>query len=151
MERTDAWNTCVTAIKDKYDSHIRTVLGRIRDAFVGAGWHCDDVELMDGDDFSWTFSASRSLDEPQDNDVDVLLPLCESPLYDGTEDGVTFRLDVCRRGGQILGGLYPYNYTERCWVPIDDSNAIEVRWAIFERADPDVPAALDLYPGATNA
>lgn len=35
-------------------------------------------------------------------------------------------------GGVIIGGLTPYNYSDRLWVSRKDPEAVEERWDLFE-------------------
>jgi hypothetical protein len=39
--------------------------------------------------------------------------------------------------GRIIGGLTPFNYTDRCWVSRNDQQAVEERFRILEEADED--------------
>jgi hypothetical protein len=135
------WNDRVEEIKDRYAARIVKVLESIRAELQAAGYHVDEPFDMSCDSFSWSLLVrigSKPEDAATDGDVDINLKIAESTEYDGdgSEEGINFSLDVVEYGGRIMGGLTPYNYTRDVWVSLDDADAIEARFSIFEETDP---------------
>ena len=136
-------------LKDRYGERIVANLNGIRiellNEYIGEGEtiHVEKPWLMDGDGFSWWMlvqtesQKERSDEDSSDLDgIDIRFDICESEEYDGTENGVNFSVDITTVGGEIIGGMTPFNYTDDCWVSRDDEGAIEERFSIMERADP---------------
>lgn len=134
-------------IKDKYAARIAALL----DAVI-ADIREEDESLviseiydMHCDDFRWTFNVHRAGDidaaEDEPQGADVTFVICESEEYDGEQNGVNFAVEIVGVGGEIVGGITPYNYTDRCWVSRGDADAVEERFQLVERA-PTSDAAL---------
>jgi hypothetical protein len=129
-------------IKEKYAARIEKILSNIREALVEDGWHVEEPWEMGGnDEYRWTMLVSATnphIDgtEPDEDDVDISLTILESEHNDGEENGVNFGVDVVTVGGSILGGMTPYNYTNRVWVARDQPEAIEERFTLVEDCDP---------------
>jgi hypothetical protein len=121
------------AIKGKYEQRILAVLNRIAETLRKAGYTVDDPVDLSCDQYSWLLLVHGDGDQ---DTIDISFKICESEQYDGEEGGVNFALDIVEWGGRILGGLTPFNYTDRCWVDRSDEEAVEERFAIFEEADP---------------
>ena len=143
---TATWNDRAEEIKDRYAGRIVTVLESIRAELQEAGYQVDEPADFSGDDYRWSMlvRVGSKPDEPPGNgDVDITLQIAESMQFEGTADGINFSLEIVEWGGRILGGLTPYNYTPDVWVSLDDADAIEMRFSIFEEADPaDIIALL---------
>jgi hypothetical protein len=138
-------------IKDKYEPRIAKVLGGIVAALREdePTLHVGEPYDMHGDDYRWSFNVHTAADaelaatigdEPMGADVSFVI--CESEQYDGEKFGVNFAVEIVGVGGEIIGGLTPYNYTGECWVSRCDAEAIEERFAIVERCDPSEAAHL---------
>ena len=134
-------------IKDKYASRITTLL----DAIVAELREADEtlcvseVYDMHCDDFRWTYNVHTAEQDKHKDDlqgVDVTFVICESEQYDGEKNGVNFAVEIVGVGGEIVGGITPYNYSDRCWVPRSDPEAIEERFQLVEQADPSSAAEL---------
>lgn len=128
----------VTAVKDRYAERIVKVMERIRAELQEAGYHTEGPDEIFGDDYRWALLArieSKPGEDFANGDVDITFEIAESEQFEGTEDGINFSVNVVEYGGRIRGGLTPYNYTEDVWVSLDDDEAIEDRFAIFEQAD----------------
>jgi hypothetical protein len=121
-------------IKEKYEHRILAVLNRIAETLREAGYGVDEPVDMSCDEYWWSLLVHGDSDE---DTIDISFKICESEQYDGEEGGVNFALDIVEMGGRILGGLCPFNYTDRCWVDRSDEEAVEERFAIFEEANPD--------------
>jgi len=129
----------VTAVKDRYAERILKVLESIRASLQEAGYHVEEPFDMSGDDYRWSMLVrveSKPDGDYANGDVDITFEIAESEQFEGTEEGINFSIDVVEYGGRIRGGLTPYNYTEDVWANLDDTDAIEDRFAIFEQADP---------------
>ena len=134
-------------IKTTYEARIRALLdgiaSQIRDG--DPTLQVSEIDEMFGDDYRWSLLV-QTAEQAQDKDdlqgVDVTFVICESELYDGEENGVNFAVEIVGVGGEIIGGLTPYNYTERCWVSRDDSDAVEERFQLVEHASPGDAAYL---------
>jgi hypothetical protein len=127
-------------IKDKYAARIVAILNNVvsdireeDDSLV-----ISEVYDMHCDDFRWTFNVHRAEDteasktDPQG--VDVTFVICESEEYDGEKNGANFAVEIVGVGGEIVGGITPYNYTDQCWVSRLDPDAIEERFQLVETA-----------------
>ncbi len=135
-------------IMRKYRERIVAIMERIADVLREEGYLVGGPEFWDGDDYRWVLlvHVDGDSDKLGDEDVDISFKLCESEEYDGTPGGVNFALDIVQVGGRIIGGLTPFNYTERCWVPRNDSEAVEERFRIMEQADEgDIPALIERH------
>lgn len=77
------------------------------------------------------FVPNENFDNLVPEPVDITVEIAESVQYDGTLDGVNFGLNIVEEGGLILGGLTPYNYTDKVWVDVDNANALESRWNLL--------------------
>lgn len=110
---------------------MQDVLRELSTAFAEEGYIASPVYDRTDEEYGYAFivSGGNLVEE-----VDVSLTLAESFSY-GDLDGVSFALDVVAFGGEIIGGLTPYNYTPDCWVPVDDAEAVSDRLAIIEQAD----------------
>lgn len=127
-------------IKDKYAERIVEILSGITAEIRSEDDAIAISEVIDMhcDDSRWTFNAYLPSDlddaEPEPQGVDVTFVICESEQYDGEQNGVNFAVEIVGVGGEIVGGLTPHNYTDRCWVSRDDAKAIEERFRLVENA-----------------
>lgn len=138
------YNEKVKTLTEKYEPRIRALLARYGEAFRAAGYGWDGEIWAEADEeYRWQVTLLRPGTEqdeesgrPPDDAVDVTFIVCEEKEYDDADgEGVTFRLDLTEVGGRILGGQAPYNYTPKCWLPLDDEDEIEARFRLFEAAD----------------
>jgi hypothetical protein len=127
-------------IKDKYAERIVEILSGITAEIRSEDDAIAISEVIDMhcDDFRWTFNAYLPSDlddaDPEPQGVDVTFVICESEHYDGEQNGVNFAVEIVGVGGEIVGGLTPHNYTDRCWVSRDDAEEIEERFRLVENA-----------------
>lgn len=125
-------------IKNKYEKRIMAILVRIADVLRAAGFRVEGPWDLSSDDYWWAMLA-----DVEGVKVDVSFKICESEQCDGVKGGVNFALDIVEEGGRIIGGLTPFNYTDRCWVSRKDRQAIEERFRILEQAgENDIPPLL---------
>ena len=101
-----------------------------------------EVWDMSGDDYSWAFTVKPTAASSDDDMLDVTLKLDEQAQYEGEGDGLTFSLDMVWWGGEIAGGMAPYNYTDECWVDSSDEAAVAERYRFFD-GEPFVQGAAD--------
>ena len=133
-------------IKDEYQDRIVVIMRRIAKVLQDEGYHVEGPYFWDCDEYSWNLLVhlAGGADSVDEQDIDIAFKIAESEEYDGTEGGVTFSLKITEVGGRILGGLTPFNYSDRCWVDRDDAEAIEGRFRIVEQADEgDIPALIE--------
>jgi hypothetical protein len=136
-----------THIKKKYRKRIMAILERIADVLRVAGFRVEGPWDLSSDDYWWSLLAH--VDGVK---IDVSFKICESEQYDGERGGVNFALDIVEEGGRIIGGLTPFNYTDRCWVSRRDRQAVEERFRILEQADAnDIPQLLKEAVSQSNA
>lgn len=143
MDKTDQYQAQVEAIKERYADRIMAILYAAKHALEEDGFSCSNPFDMSADDYRWSLVVypTDSLDD-ETTSTDITIQIAESVDYDGSEDGINFVVDVVTYGGRMLGGLTPYNYTDQCWVSLDDPDAIEERFQLIERADVAELAAL---------
>lgn len=126
-------------ICDKYEPRIRAILEKIRDAAASLGDEAGEVDdLTTDEDYTWTvYVRSAEQVEAKDHEagIDFTFTICESENTDGEKNGVTFRIDVTAYGGEVLGTICPYNYTDDAWISRDDEAAIEARFLLVEDFD----------------
>lgn len=135
-------------IKDKYQDRIMAIMQRIASALKDDGHVVEGPDFRDGDDYRWTLLVHMDGDtsEVSQEDIDIAFKLCESEEYDGSEGGVNFALDIVEVSGRIIGGLTPFNYSDRCWVDRTDAEAVEERFRILEQTDEgDIPPLIERY------
>jgi hypothetical protein len=137
---TEEQEARLEAIRQKYDVRIRTILGHMKELLVEAGYQTSEPDDMSGSEstgFRWGLMVYKkgTPEEPDNDDVDITFELNCSEECDGEENGLQFSVTIVSYGGRIIGGLSPYNYTADVWVPRDDDEAIERRFALFEQAD----------------
>lgn len=161
MEATER-ESLIEAVKDKYGERIMKLLQGISEVVTDAGMVSDDAGEMHDDTYRWvltvwrteadrepysTVGANNSGVDPDkklpnyDKSVDLTFEIAEASTYgDDPEDGINFSLDIVENGGRIIGGMTPFNYTDQCWVPASDSDAVEERFLLMEKADAsDIP------------
>jgi hypothetical protein len=126
------WNKRTEVIKRRYAKRILAKLTAIQTLLRAEG-HITDEPAESCDDYRWSLLVDA--DKKMQNGIDITIQICESPEYDGTFAGITFRLDIVEFGGRILGEFSPYNWTEQVWVSITDREAIETRFRLLEDAN----------------
>jgi hypothetical protein len=117
-------------IKTKYQKRAMAILNRIAGTLRLAGFNCEGPWDISVDYYRWELVVKS-----ENLNVDISLQICESEQYDGEVGGVNFTLDIVEYGGRIIGGLSPFNYTDRCWVSRKDKQAIEERFCMLEQLD----------------
>ncbi len=94
-----------------------------------------------GDDYGWHLTVERS----DGNKFDVSIALIDS--HDASGDhapGVAgaIRLDFVEDGGLIVGGMAPYNYTDKVWTRYRDAAEFDRRMRMFEDVAADYLALI---------
>lgn len=124
-----------TKIRDKYAARIEAYLDGVAKLFRDHGWEASEVMDMSADEYEWCILvAPEGQDVRGPRSIAVEFEIVEAMEYDG-HPGVSFKIDLIGHGGYIVGGLAPYNYTDECWVPMDDVEAVEARFSICENSD----------------
>lgn len=134
LTRTEAVDRA-EQIKLRYELRIMEILRGYAQTFREAGYEATEPFDMSADDYRWTFSVNGN-DLPES--IDVTFEIAESAEHESSEPpyGVNFAIDLVAYGGLIVGGLMPYNYTDECWCPLEDDDAIEQRFSILENSSP---------------
>lgn len=120
--------------ENAYTTKIRSLLEQVRDAAREHGLDSSDPYDMSDAEERWALHVQPAGSSDDEDGVEVSITVLESEQCDGQENGLNFGLDVVSHGGRILGGLCPFNYTDRVWVDRDDSEAVEERWKVFANA-----------------
>jgi hypothetical protein len=133
-------------IKDHFQDRIMAIMGRIASVLQAESYLVEGPQFMDGDSYSWSLLVhlDGDIDEVAQDDIDISFRIAESERHDGEVGGINFALDIVEVGGRIVGGLTPFNYSDRCWVDRTDAEAIEERFKIMEDADEThIPALIE--------
>ena len=130
---TKEYEERVKQIKDAHEGIILRILEGIRKALVEAGFDaCEPYEMFD-DQYQWWMSVyiAGSDSERCLEDIDIVFEIAESRA----DHGITFSINVSTVGGEMIGGLTPYNYTDKVWVDVKDADGVRERFRFFEDAD----------------
>jgi hypothetical protein len=117
-----------------HSPRIKALFEQVRDEARERGLVCCDPYEMSDDEERWALyvQPAGSGEDDHENGVDVSITVLTSEHCDG--NGLNFGLDVVSHSGRIIGGLCPFNYTDRVWVARDDADAVEERWQLFANA-----------------
>jgi hypothetical protein len=96
-------------------------------------YNVSEISFMPYDEYRWNIVVDT--DGDIENAIDISFIIFDSEYSDGSENGVNFGIDIVWYGGEIVGGYTPYNYTDRCWVNIEDSEDVEDRFLLLENMD----------------
>ncbi len=131
--------------KVKYEGRILSILHRIRLAFLERGYTSapGDEEPVDmtGDEYAWSLVVlppGKKKDKKTgypDDAIDVRFEINEECANTGDGEGINFSIDFSTLDNRIIGGIRPFNYTEKCWVDPRDSVAVEARFSLVEKFD----------------
>ena len=126
-------------IKDRYESRIIAILKEIGDTLSEAGFEVGDPFDMSDGEYRWSMLVHRPKREgatEEDRRVDISFTIAEATEREGDDtEGIAFMLDIVEYGGSVLGGLCPYNYTSRLWIPFENIREIADRFSMFEDAE----------------
>lgn len=138
-DNEEQYQAKVEAIETKYEPYMKRILGEMKQAFEQAGYDTSEIGDMSDEHLILDFvvyEEGETEEGPQENDVDVTFQVAPSIHFDGSLEGVNFIIDVVSVGGEIIGGLSPFNYTNEVWVDVNDEFAVEERFNIFNQTDP---------------
>jgi hypothetical protein len=126
-------------IKTKYEPRILALFAKIGAAVTADGvYTASEPYEMTDEEHQWHMSLNPATDpDNQDASIDISFTITESAVRDGSDEGIAFMLDIVAYGGEMLGGFSPYNYTEELWIPLDNADAVETRFAMFEEINID--------------
>lgn len=124
------------SVRDLYDARIMTFLKRVQSAARALGYtFAQGPYEASYDEYRWELVGRRPGGGPEDL-VDFSLTIAEAAAYgDEPADGINFAFDMVGYGGQLLGGITPYNYTPQVWVRVGDTAAVEARFRLIEEAN----------------
>jgi len=131
---------CYEKIKATYEDRLKNVLTGIKTELERFSWFCS--KIYEQEDGRYAIGVSRDANhltrdgDPDEQDVDVVAQILNSKDWDGTRGGISFNVDITSYGGEMIGGLTPYNYTDDVWVPVTDESRVECRIHLIENADP---------------
>ena len=115
-----------------YAPKMKKMLRQICDVAREEGFDCGEV--IDMSDETYRFAVLiKPKGADQEDGVDVTVDMAESQSYGDTEGGLNFSLDVVGYGGEIIGGLTPFNFSPQVWVSMDDPKAVAERWQLFDQ------------------
>jgi len=126
----------IEELSKTYVPKMKRLLAEVCRSARDEGLECSEPYDRSDEMFAWSVVVYPRGGSEQDG-VDVTVQISESGVYEGEGGGLNFSMDLVSYGGEIVGGLTPYNYTSDVWVPVLDADAVEQRWDIFESgADP---------------
>lgn len=134
----DQYLALTESLKDKYEARITAYLDGVAKLFREQGWQAGPVLDLCADEYEWAVLVNpdpKADLKAHPRTIAIEFEIAESLQYDGTTYGVSFKIDLSGYGGFVIGGLAPYNYSDECWVPVDDEDAIETRFLICEQSD----------------
>lgn len=129
----------IEALKLKYEPRILEIMKNLAEAFRAEGFEPMGIVDLCDDEYRWAFEARLPGKFPEREhhpSINISFEIVEQRENDGEGQGVTFRIDLTGVDNECLGGNAPFNYTEQCWVDIDDAEAVEARFKLVETADP---------------
>ena len=132
-----AYAKAVEKVMKKYTPRIEKIMNEIKAVLEHAGYSVVGPDFMDADEYSWWMTVMLEEGKESEQDIDIQFEIAESEKFEGTLDGINFVIDITERGGRMLGGLNPHNYSDEVWVSLKDPKAIEERFKILEDADPN--------------
>lgn len=125
-------------INRKYGGKIRKYLRGVSKELKKRGYYVDGPCDRSDEEFCYNLLISRESLEgrniPEDA-VDIDFYICESECRDCEKGGMAFSVVVNSVGGELIGGLTPFNYSGNLWVDRNDAEAIEKRWQVIMDAD----------------
>ncbi len=135
------------ALKKRYSERVERVLHGIATAYHEAGWGNEGDPCDMSDEYPrWSVLVTAPgcpipegpLADIPSNAIDVTFEFATQRAFEGPKDatGLTFSVSIVEVGGAIRGGMSPHNYTDSVWLNIDDEDALEKRFKLFEAADP---------------
>jgi len=116
-------------INRKYKPRILANLRKIAELLSSHGFKVSGPDDMTDEDYSYWLLVEK------DQMIDIRFTILESEHSDGEVGGVNFACDITEVSGRTLGGICPFNYTNKVWVPRKDEAAIEERFKLLEDAD----------------
>jgi hypothetical protein len=120
-------------LEAEYKPKVIALAREVRKAMRDEKWRCSAISNWTDEDLDVSFVYYPRGTSPQkpDGSVDISFRLMDAETWDGTENGTSFSVDICGHGGEMIGGLHPYNYTSKCWVDPTDADAVRERWEEF--------------------
>lgn len=115
-------------IYDAFKARCSALMENVAGTFRKRGYGVSEVQDISCDEYQWEFSVEREGERP----VSVILTLHEEAAYEGEGGGCNWSLQGIEDGGRISFDLSPFNWTEKCWVPMDDIDAVGERLAVIE-------------------
>lgn len=141
-------------LKKRYKKRIRRLLKSVR-SMVVVRTKVDGPFPCHDDGFKWTLViypegyAEDGQEAPPKDALTVTFSIAEEKEHEGTGDGVNFTVDITTIEGVMLGGIYPFNYTDRCWVAIRNKESVEERFKMLDDvAVGEILYAVEKWAGA---
>jgi hypothetical protein len=142
MSAEREYSDIIEDVKKTYEDRAMAMLAEIKGLCERAGMRVDGPHDMGTDTYEWALEICRPGRDAED--VGITLEIVEERDHEGGDGyGVSFRLDVVKYGGIVLGGYQPHNYTPEVWVDARDAAAVAARWQEFAGVDiTEIPAVI---------
>lgn len=132
----EQYDTLVAALKDLMWPRIEKILDGLREIARQRGFQVGSIDDMTDEQFHWSFVIHPvKVDDVgrwHETDLGVDFEIEESKVHEGDTTGVNFSLKFQGDGGRTYRIISPYNYTDQCWVPLDQTVALDDRMKIVE-------------------
>lgn len=141
------YHDLVDAVKVKYESRIEAFLEKVRTFLTSAGYFCTGFdEQSHFDEYRWVFIFTKN-----NRQYDYILTIAESFAHGDEYAGVGFHIEVAEGdgNGDEICIFKPFNWTDKCWVDVADTQAVEERWKLIEDGYP-LDDLLDNLTGAAH-
>ena len=115
-----------------YGPKLKAVATNVYNELKARDWEVSEPCEMNYDTYSWNLQYFPLGQTDIDSSIDISFEMLDAVDYGGTENGMSFVVNMVEYGGRIVGGFHPYNYTDMCWVDPRNNSAVECRWDIFE-------------------
>ncbi len=126
----DEPQTALERIHEIYEPKIRQILDEITEEAKRRGHASSGPADLTDEEYRWFTLICKTAGDV-DGGVDVTITIAESGVHDGKPGGVSFMLFAVSYGGEVLGGVAPYNYTPQVWVSEKSEELVAERWGIF--------------------
>lgn len=139
VDEEGAYTQKIEEIETKYKPQMERIIGEIKQLFEEEGYSTSEVDDYSDEHLRLDFVVYKNGETeegPEEDDVDISFQVAPSLYFDGSLEGVNFMVDIVSVGGNMIGGLIPYNYSDDVWADINDESAVEERFNIFNNTDP---------------
>jgi hypothetical protein len=129
------YSDVMKAIAERYDERVLAILEGMRRTLLMGGYDSVEPYQMWDDTYRWAFATKNEHDVVAEGSFDFTFELVEQRANEGEGAGINWSLDITKYGGELVGGLSPFNYTDEVWVDSSDAEAVEARFILIESAE----------------